>query len=65
MERRRGPDELPIEDILTVKHDVIPLDGADVSLGSPLAEIRRLRDEGIKLARLPGSLLASFIFCGP
>ena len=23
-------DKLPIEDILTVKHDVVPLDGADV-----------------------------------
>ena len=30
MERRRRPDELPIEDILTVKHDVIPLNGAEV-----------------------------------
>jgi hypothetical protein len=37
-------DKLPIEDILTVKHDVVPLDGADVfqqgeidSIGSRVA----------------------------
>jgi hypothetical protein len=30
MERPATADELPIEDILTVKHHVIPLDGADV-----------------------------------
>jgi hypothetical protein len=40
-------DKLPIEDILTVKHDVVPLDGADVfqqgeidSIGSRVAPSR-------------------------
>jgi hypothetical protein len=32
-------DELPIEDVLAVEHDVIPLDGADVfqEVSTPLA----------------------------
>jgi len=46
-------DKLPIEDILTVKHDVVPLDGADVfqqgeieSIGSRIAltEDREISD---------------------
>ena len=49
-------DELPIEDILAVKYDVIPLDGADVfqqaeidSIGERVALTQDPRD----LARLP------------
>jgi hypothetical protein len=49
-------DELPIQDILTVKHDVIPLDGADVfqqgsidSIGDRVA----LAEDSGDLPRLP------------
>jgi hypothetical protein len=50
------PDELPIEDILTVKHDVIPLDGAEVlqqgSIDSIGERIALAEDSG-DLPRLP------------
>ena len=49
-------DELPIEDILAVEHDVIPLDGADVfqqggidSIGERVA----LAEDSGDLPRLP------------
>jgi hypothetical protein len=56
MERRRLRTSFPIEDILTVKHDVIPLDGADVfqqggidSIGDRVA----LAEDSGDLPRLP------------
>src|ERR1700737_3575124 len=56
MERRAPADELPIEDILAVEHDVIPLDGADVfqqggidSIGDRVA----LAEDSGDLPRLP------------
>jgi hypothetical protein len=45
-------DELPIEDILTVKHDVIPLDGADVFQQGSIDSI----GERVALAQDPGDL---------
>ena len=39
-------DKLPIEDILTVKHDVVPLDGADVF---QWREIESIGDRGALL----------------
>jgi hypothetical protein len=49
-------DELPIEDILTVEHDVIPLDGADVlqqgSIDSIGERVALAEDSG-DLPRLP------------
>jgi hypothetical protein len=45
-------DELPIEDILTVKHDVIPLDGADVFQQGSIDSI----GNRVALAQDPGDL---------
>ena len=45
-------DKLPIEDILTVKHDVVPLDGAEVFQQGSIDSI----GNRVALAQDPGDL---------